>query len=212
MTTDLDPNLHTHQFLYLPWVHGADTFSAGEALGQHLADHFGRRPAVVAATRASVSARRYLSRQNLVTERSGYVPDDTLVIAWCPTRKLMQKVHSDKNIVLLVEAPSTSFEAWAKLVGAYNLVTREVMATGLNDDAYAALKGIVFEGYNGWHDDIAERLTLAHLRELNDAGGYDRAIVVQYAEREGSFPSIARLEKLLDRFEKTRGATERERA
>jgi hypothetical protein len=62
----------------------------------------------------------------------------------------------------------------------------------------------VWEGYNGWHDEIAGTLTLAHLRELDEAGCYDRALVVQYAEMEGRFHSIRNLEKLLDRFENTR--------
>ncbi|MFY9714170.1 MAG: hypothetical protein WAK00_11910 [Microbacterium sp.] len=204
MATELDPNLHAHRFLYVPWTQGVDSFSVGEALGQHLATHFGRRPTVVAATRASVSARRYLSKQNIVTERSGFVPEDTVVIVWCPTRKVMQKVVSDKNIVLLVEAPSTSFDAWARLVGAYNVFTQGVMDAGLNENAREALKGIVWEGYNGWHDEIAETLTLVHLRALDDAGLYGRALVVQYAEMEDRFLSIGRLEKLLDWFEKSR--------
>lgn len=55
---------------------------------------------------------------------------------------------------------------------------------------------------NGWHDEIADTLTLARLRELRDAGGYNREIVLQYAEMNERFHSIRALEKLLDRFEK----------
>jgi len=99
----------------------------------------------------------------------------------------------------------TVFRYWgAKLVGAYNVFTHEVMAAALIEASTKALQGIVWEGYNGWHDEIAETLTLAHLRELDEAEEYDRDIMLQYAEMEGRFPSIHRLEKLLDRFEKSR--------
>lgn len=55
----------------------------------------------------------------------------------------MQKVYGRKNIVVLVEWPSERFEAWAKLVGAYKVVTREAPSTNLNSAAVKALKGVV---------------------------------------------------------------------
>ena len=201
MTEDLDPNLLAHQYLYVPWVDGEDMLGLGEALAQHVAGHFKRRPTVLTATRASVSTRLYLSKQVVVTERSGFVPDDTVVIAWCPTRKVMQKVYDRNSIVVLIEWPSDSFEAWARLVGAYNVVTGDVMDARLNDVALEALKGVMWEGYNGWDSDTARTLTLARLQELADAGGYDRSIVAQYAEMHGGLHSIDRLKKILDAFE-----------
>lgn len=137
-----DPD--SHRYLYVPWTPGTDTFTPGEALAQHVASRHGKRPTVLAVTQAVVARRRWLASQNVVTERSGYVPNDAVVIVWCPTPKLMQKLDVDQaRAVVLIEPASTRFEAWAKLVGAYNVVTREVMDAGLNDDAHEALAGIV---------------------------------------------------------------------
>jgi hypothetical protein len=58
----------------------------------------------------------------------------------------------------------------------------------------------------GWHDEIAETLALGYLRRLDEAGCYDRDVVRQYAELQGSLDGIARLEKLLDRFQQRRAA------
>lgn len=204
MSEELDPNLLKHQYLYVPWTDGIDMLAVGEALGLYVAQHFKVRPTIVTVNKQSVSTRRNFAKLNIVTERSGFVPENTVVIAWCPTRKVMQKVYDRKNFVILVEWPSTRFDAWAKLVGAYNVVTREVMDAGLNGTAKKALEGVVWEGYNGWHDDTARILTLARLRELDEAGGYDRDIVLQFAAMERSLTSIERLEKILDQFESSR--------
>ncbi|MCB8045021.1 hypothetical protein JM654_15365 [Microbacterium oxydans] len=148
MSEELDPNpnLLTHQYLYVPWTDGVDMLAIGEALGLYVAQHFKVRPTIVTVTKQSVSTRRSFEKLNIVTERSGFVPENSVVIAWCPSRKVMQKVYDRKNFVVLVEWPSERFDAWAKLVGAYNVVTREVMDAGLNDAATAALEGIVWEG------------------------------------------------------------------
>lgn len=206
MSEELDPNLLTHQYLYVPWTDGVDMLAIGEALGLYVAQHFKVRPTIVTVTvtKQSVSTRRSFEKLNIVTERSGFVPENSVVIAWCPSRKVMQKVNDRKNFVVLVEWPSERFEAWAKLVGAYNVVTREVMSANLNNEAVKALEGVVWEGYNGWHDETARMLTLARLRELDEAGGYDRDIVIQYAVMERSLTSIERLEKILNQFEASR--------
>lgn len=206
MLEELDPNLLTHQYLYVPWTDGVDMLAIGEALGLYVAQYFKVRPTIVTVTKQSVSTRRSFEKLNIVTERSGFVPENSVVIAWCPSRKVMQKVYDRKNFVVLVEWPSERFEAWAKLVGAYNVVTREVMSANLNNEAVKALEGVVGEGYNGWHDETARILTLARLRELDQAGGYDRDIVIQYAVMERSLTSIERLEKILDQFEASRVA------
>ncbi|MCR2763840.1 hypothetical protein NQ152_10005 [Microbacterium sp. zg.B48] len=40
---------------------------------------------------------------------------------------------------------------------------------------------MVWEGYNGWHDSIAETMTIKNLRDLAASDGYDRNIVLEYA-------------------------------
>lgn len=206
MTTS---SLGGERYLYVPWTPGTDTFASGEALSKHVASLHRQRPTVLAVTQAGVARRRWLASQNVVTERSGYVPGDAVVIAWCPTPKLMQKLDVDKaRAVVLIEPASTRFEAWAKLVGAFNVVTRKATDAGLTDGAREALAGVVWEGYNGWHDQIAETLTLSRLRELKEAGGYNREIVLQYAEMNERFHSIKALEKLLDRFDRLHGVSD----
>jgi hypothetical protein len=204
MAAEIDPEYLKHQYLYVPWTDGIDTVSAGKALGLYVAHHHKVHPTVVTITKQNASFHDEFKKLNIVTERSGHVPENSVVIAWCPTRKVMEKVHDRKSIVILVEWPSTRFEAWAKLVGAYNVITREVMNADLNEAGTKALEGIIWEGYNGWHDDIARRLTLARLRELDEAGGYDREIVLQYAAQERSHYGLERLEKILNQFEASR--------
>ena len=63
-----------------------------------------------------------------------------------------------------------------------------------------ALEGIVWEGYTGWSKDTDRLLTLARLRELDEVGGYDCNIVLQFAAMERSLTSIERLKKILDRY------------
>lgn len=203
----IDPEYTKHQYLYVPWIDDSkiDTVEGGKAIGLYVAQHYKVRPTILCALKSNAEYHDEFKKLDVVTERSGFVGENGVVIAWCPTRKVMQKLYDRKNIVVLVEWPGTRFDAWAKLVGAYNVVTGEVMEADLNETAKKALEGVVWDGYNGWHDDIARRLTLVRLRELDDAGGYDRSIVLQYAamERKG-LTSIERLERILDRFETSR--------
>lgn len=199
----IDPEYTKHQYLYVPWIHDSsiDTVEGGKAVGLYVAQHYKVRPTILCTTKSNAEYHAEFKKLNVVTERSGYVGENGVVIAWCPSRKVMQKLYDRKNIVTLVEWPSERYDAWAKLVGAYNVVTREVMSTGLNETAMKALEGIVWEGYNGWSKETDRILTLARLRELDEAGGYDRNIVLQYAAMKRSLASIDRLEKTLNQFE-----------
>ena len=146
-----------------------------------------------------------LAKLPIVTERSGSVQDGGVVLAWCPTYKVMDKVHHlAKSIVVVVEWPTTRFEGWAKLVGAYNIVTRSVMRSGLSEAGTKALEGIVWEGYNGWHDDLARRLTHKRLEELEAVGDYDRELVLTHARREKGDYAIENLIKILNTFDGSR--------
>ena len=82
---------------------------------------------------------------------------------------------------------------------AYNVI----LDSGLSEAGTKALEGIVWEGYNGWHDDIARRLTLKQL-ELEASDGYDRELVLAYARREKSEYAVKNLEKILATFEASR--------
>lgn len=203
----VDPEYLKHQYLYVPWIEGHDIIEAGKALGLYVAQQHKARLTVICPLKSNASYHTEFAKLPVVTERSGQVADGGVVLAWCPTRKLMDKIHHlEKSVVVLVEWPTENFEAWAKLVGAYNVVTGEVMSADLSAAGMKALEGVVWEGYNGWHDSTAEILTTARLKELADLGEYDRAIVIEYASQHRGQTSIQRLERILDRFESSRVA------
>lgn len=202
--TEIDPKYLKHQYLYVPWVESKDIIAVGKALGLYVAQHYKARLTVICATKQNASYHIEFAKLPIVTERSGAVVEGGMVLAWCPTRKVMDKVHHlEKSVVILVEWSTESYAAWAKLVGAYNVVTGEVMTSGLTDAGMKALEGVVWEGYNGWHDDIAATMTAARLKELAESDGYDREIVLEYASRHRGHHELERLEKILDKLEKS---------
>lgn len=202
--SEIDPEYVKHQYLYVPWTEGLDSFGLGKALARYVADHFRARLTVVCPQKSNAEDHVELAKRPIVTERSGTVIDGGVVLAWVPTRKVMTKVHSlKKSVVIMVEDPSERFEAWARLVGAYNVVTRSVMTAGLTEAGVKALEGVVWEGHNGWHDSIAETMTIKHLRDLADSDGYDRAIVLEFASQRKGEHALQRLEKILDKFERS---------
>ena len=202
--SEVDPNYLKHQYLYVPYVEGGiDTVGVGKAIGLYVAQQHKAALTIVTVAKSNASFHSEFDKRPVVTERSGEVREGGVVLAWCPTYKVMDKVYRlTKSIVVLVEWPSSRFEGWAKLVGAYNVITRSVMQSGLTETRTAALEGIVWAGYNGWHDDIARRSTTARLEELAADGGYDRELVLAYARRSKSEHAIDRLIKILDSFEK----------
>jgi len=107
--------------------------------------------------------------------------------------------HLTQSVIVLVEWIPREFEAWAKLVGAYNVVTDEIMDANLRPTAIEALKGIVREGYNGWTKPTDERLTIAYLGDLAEAGAYGRELVLAYARQTEWERSAERLKKIIDK-------------
>jgi hypothetical protein len=205
--SEIDPEYLKHQYLYVPYSDGIDTIGAGKALGLYVAQQHKARLTIVTVQKSNANFHSEFNKLPVVTERSGSVQDGGVVLAWCPTYKVMDKVHRlGKSIVVLVEWPTTRFEGWAKLVEAYNVISRSVMESGLSEAGTKALEGIVWEGYNGWHDDIARRLTLSRLQELAAGDGYDRELVLAYARREKSDYAIENLIKILNTFEGSRSS------
>ena len=197
-----------HQYFYIPWVTttlpATEPFELAAPVAAHLAQHYKARLTVVTIQKSN--APRALRNATIVTERTGIVADGGVVLAFCPSYRVMEKIsHLEKSIVVLAEWSSESHEGWAKLVGAYNLVTQSVMGGAMDETAKTLLKAIVFDGYNGWNDDIAVRMTLRHLQELRDAGGYNRGVVESFARTERGEHGIKRLYRILDRFEANRG-------
>jgi len=196
----LQREITKHQFIYVPWVKESPLHGASPQLALHLRKKHGGRLTVVCPLKSSVPDE--LAKEVVVTERSGSVMDGGIVLAYCPTYKLMNKIsHLKKSIIILVEWPTENFEDWACLVGAYNVATGEVMSTTLGDDGRIALDAILFEGYKGWSDDTARRMTLHYLKKLRDIGQYDRGTVLTYMRQTKGEASIKRLEKILDQFD-----------
>lgn len=201
MTNELEEVLR-HRYIYVPRGTGKNTIQAGKRLGLSVAREHHAALTVVAPRKDSATSHPDLTKLDLVTERSGYPRDGGVVLAWCPTYRVMEKVqHLEKSVIVLVEWIPREFEAWAKLHGAYNVVTGEVMDAGLSTEALGILEGIVREGYNGWSKSIDERITRGLLDDLAKAGAFDRELTLAYARQTESEHSIERLRRILDNFE-----------
>jgi hypothetical protein len=130
------------------------------------------------------------------------VVDGGVVLAWCPTYKLMEKSqHFRRSVVILVEWIPAEFATWARLCGAFNVVTGEVLDPALGHEEARALEGIAAAGYKGWHDVTSQQMTLRYLDDFSKVSHYDRELVLAYARRTKSERSIATLAKILDEFE-----------
>lgn len=196
----LEDEVLTHQFIYVPWVDDRPVYQSTPQLALYLQKKHHARLTVVCNMKSN--APDGLGKVPVVTERSGSVVDGGVVFAYCPTYKVMSKItRLEKSIIMVVEWPTESYEGWARLVGAYNVVTGAVMSTNLTDDGRKELDRILFEGYKGWHDNIANRLTISHLEKLAALGQYDRGVVLAYVRREKSEDSVKSFIKILDQFE-----------
>lgn len=202
----LEDEVLRHQFIYIPWVSDKPVYQHSPQLALYLQQKHRARLTVVSNTKSNIPD--VLKKAPAVTERSGSVVDGGVVFAYCPTYKVMRKVtRLEKSIIIVVEWPTESYEGWARLVGAYNVVTGAVMSSGLTDAGRTELDHILFEGYKGWHDNIAERITISHLRNLAAIGQYDREVVLAYVRREKSEDSVKNFIKILDQFDRTQTRT-----
>ena len=202
----LEDEVLKYQYVYVPWVDDKPVYEHSPQLALYLQKKHQARLTVVSPQKPDIPD--VLKAAAAVTERSGTVVDGGVVFAYCPTYKVMRKVtRLKKSIVIVVEWPTESYEGWARLVGAYNVVTGAVMSTNLTDAGRKELDGILFEGYKGWHDNIAERMTISHLQKLTVLGQYDRDVVLAYVRREKSEDSVKRFIKILDQFDPTQKLT-----
>lgn len=191
-----------HRYIYVPRGDVKDTLELGKKLGLAVAGAHRVPLTVLSVQKSGATHHPELAKLDIVSERSGRVSDGGVVLVWCPRHKTMEKLqHLTKSVVVLVECIPGEMEAWAKLRGAYNVVTGEAMDANLNADAKKALDAVVSEGYKGWTDDISARMVRRYLEELLQAGGYDRELVLAYPRQTKWEPAIQRLEKLLDKFE-----------
>jgi len=191
-----------HRHIYVPRGTEKDTIQLGKRLALAVANEHRARLTVVAPLKDSATQHPEFAELDIVTERSGYPLDGGVVLAWCPTHKVMEKIqHLERSVVVLVEWIPGEFDAWARLHGAYNFVTGEIMEAGLSTEASKALESIVDEGYNGWTKDTDERMTLGFLRGLAAASSYDGELVLASARQSRSEHSVERLTRILDKFE-----------
>ncbi|PSK64835.1 hypothetical protein B0E53_03209 [Micromonospora sp. MH33] len=191
-----------HRYIYVPRGTETDTILPGKRLGLAVARERRARLTVVAPRKDSATHHPELAKLDIVTERSGHPQDGGVVLAWCPTYKVMEKIQLQKrSVVVLVEWIPGEFDRWARLHSAYNAVTGEVMDAGLNAEVSKTLQGIVYEGYNAWTKSTDEVMTLSFLKDLAASGAYDRELVLAYARQSKSEHSIDRLKKILDKFE-----------
>lgn len=191
-----------HRYIYVPRGTDKDTLELGKKLGLAVAREHRARLTVLSVQKSGATFHSELSKQIIVTERSGSVDDGGVVLAWCPRHKTMEKLqHLERSAVVVVEWIPGEMEAWAKLSKAYNVVTGEVMDAGLSDEAVEVLERIVVEGYKGWTGNISERLVRSYLDDLAAMGAYDRGLVLAYARQTKYESSVERLVKILDKYD-----------
>jgi hypothetical protein len=197
-----------HQYIYVPRGTEKDTLALGKRLGLAVARELRARMTVLSVQKGGAAHHAELAKLPVVTERSGSMPDGGVVLAWCPRHKTMEKLqHLEKSVVVLVEWIPGEMDAWARLHEAYNVVTGEVMESGLEEEAIELLEGIVAEGYNGWTKNTDARMTKSYLEDMSTAGAYDRNLVLAYARQTKHEASVERLVKILDEFERTLPST-----
>lgn len=204
--TSLKDEVLKHQYIYVPWVADKPVYQHSPQLALYLQKKHQARLTVVCPQKSNIPD--VLKKAPSVTERSGSVVDGGVVFAYCPTYKVMSKVtRLEKSVVIVVEWPTESYGGWARLVGASNEVTGAVMSTNLTDAGRKELDGILFEGYKGWHDNIAEQITISHLRNLTVLGQYERDVVLALVRREKSEDSVKRFTRILDQFDQSQELT-----
>lgn len=198
---ELTEELLRHKYIFVPWG-GRSTVEDGKRVGLYVHSRLGGGLTVVCPYRKGVANHDELAKLPVVTQRSGQVPDGGVVLAFRPSHKVMEKVYGlDDSVVVLVEGPTWRFNGWARLVGAYNPVTGQLMESGLSAEGVQILDDIA-EGYNGWDDSTSEQLTLGRLADLAAADGYDRELVLASARMNyTSVGAMMRLERILTRFE-----------
>lgn len=202
MTSRRDEALK-HRHIYVPRGEQKDTLQPGKLLGLWLAREHRARLTVLSVQKDGATHHPELAKQTVVTERSGSVSDGGVVLAWCPRHKTLEKLqHLENSVIVLVEWIPGEMEGWAKVHEAYNVVTGEVMKTGLSDGATEILDRIVFEGYKGWTDNISERMVRRWLDDLANLGEYDPELVLAYARQTKHESSVERRKKITDAFDK----------
>ena len=197
--TELTAELLKHRAIHIPWQDETPLYQAGSAIAQYLAQAHRVPLSVLCITKSNSPDE--LSRVPIVTERSGSLVDGGVVLVYCPNYKLLGKLaHLSRSVIVMVEWPTENLSGWARLHGAYNLITQVEMAPGLSDQARELMDQIVFEGYKGWDDSIAVRITERHIADLQELGEYDRELVLANCRKERGERGIEKLYKILDRF------------
>lgn len=200
--SDLLDKVLEHRCIYVPRGQVNDTLALGKKLALAVARAHGVALTVLSPLKSGATHHAELAKLTTVTERSGRVPDGSVVLAWCPRFKMMEKLqHLEDGTIVLVEWIPGEMEPWAKVAGAYNVATGEVMSAQLDAKAQKALEGIVHEGYKGWTDDISDRVVRGYLDDLRAADAYDHALVLAYARQTKWGRAVERLEKIIDKYE-----------
>ena len=89
----------------------------------------------------------------------------------------MEKIQDlERSVIVLVEWIPGEFDGWAKIKGAYNVVTGEVMDAGLSPDAVEALQGMSARGTTAGTTTPRGRFTRSYLDDFAKAGVYDREL------------------------------------
>jgi hypothetical protein len=96
---DIAEEVLRHEYIYVPWEDEVDTVEAGKELALYVARKHCGRLTVVCPVKSNATHHDELAKLPIVTERSGAVVDGGVVLAWCPSHKVMEKVrHLRKSV------------------------------------------------------------------------------------------------------------------
>lgn len=207
--SEIHEALKAHRYVYVPYSTNEVDKECAYAAAQFIAQHHGEKLAIVTSQRSDVDDVDYIDTSGgVTTNKYGSAPSNQVTLAWLPNRRTMSKHIYSRNqkALVLVEEIDTPLNAWARVVGAFNLDTEEVMSHGFSSEAHKALSALVFSGNRGWKDECTRRQALRHLQELDALGEYDRALVAEWMRALGRYNEdhSKRFGEVLDSFETSR--------
>lgn len=187
----LPDRLLAEKNFYIPWNAERPVYTLGLPLARRLQE-VDDRPITVVCPDASNAPVRAVAT-SVVTEREGTVVDGGIVLAYCPSHQLARKfVHLENSLIIVAEWRKASFLGWARLVGAHNVVTGELLSDGLSADGRRAVDQIVACGDLSWTDAPARSTVNSCLDRLTALDELAPEVIVARARHEwGANPARA---------------------
>lgn len=162
----------SQRLFYLPWIDGVNTYEKGIQLGKAIATELGIGRTFVVPSKNHLHPS--LNRENVVTPRSGSGSYGSLKVLLFPDMRMGTRfLKHRQSPLLVVEHLSYKFDSWAKIHGAFNLQTSEIMQDERPSYISKIHASIVDLAYNGLFSPPSSDVIDASLRELSGLGWLD---------------------------------------